>query len=509
MAFPRRRILRLLKAVTMFVLIATVLLICKYFIMKRGKGNPNSLEPRLVPVATKATSPVEEVGTLSKQIKTVSKPEKETSLESNRFSELFQTEIDLATNIDHNDGEVANPRIVPAGMSLERIHRLKYNLRGKPNVGKKIPNKVKGNPRNRDVAYLRRTPCTNVHVFYYTWYCNPKTDGQYCHWNHKTLPHWDKEIDKNFPKEIHKPPNDIASDFYPELGAYSSNDPEVIRAHFRQIANAGIGVVVVSYYPPGTADDNGKPWDNIYPLLLDKASEFEIKVAFHIEPYKKRNENTVRNDITYIVDTYGFHKGFYRYRINQYISVPMFYIYDSYLTKAEDWANVLKPDGHNTIRGTKYDSMVIGLLVDLQHSNYVSIGGFDGIYTYFAASGFTYGSNTKNWRDISERSVEMNFLYIPSIGPGYIDTNIRPWNEENKRDRSKGDYYKNSWTSALAVSPKIISITSFNEWHEGTQIENAVPKSTSRRVYLDYKPNQPNFYMKLTREFVDKFKSCN
>jgi glycoprotein endo-alpha-1,2-mannosidase len=60
-------------------------------------------------------------------------------------------------------------------------------------------------------------------------------------------------------------------------------------------------------------------------------------------------------------------------------------------------------------------------------------------------------------------------MFVPSIGPGYIDDAIRPWNRANARDRDAGRYYARSWKSALAVDAAIISITSFNEWHEGMQ----------------------------------------
>ena len=390
----------------------------------------------------------------------------------------------------------------PPGLKIvEGTRHLDYNI--DPALGDTGHENVKA---RKHVSAQR--PCTNVHAFYYPWYGNPKKDGHYSHWNHMVLPHWDKEVDKIYKKTSHEPPNDIASDFYPELGAYSSRDPHIINEHFSQLASARIGVIAVSYYPSGTADENGKPWDDMYSLLLDKAAENSMKVTFHIEPYKGRNAKTVRDDILHIVDTYGSHKGFYRYKITRYRQVPLFYVYDSYLTRQEDWAAVLQPDGPNTIRGTKYDSMVIGLLVEMPHSSYVSIGGFDGLYTYFASNGFTYGSRWDKWKEISTRSHEMNFLFIPSVGPGYIDTNIRPWNSENTRGRLAGGYYKSSWGSALEVKPKIISITSFNEWHEGTQIEKAIPKSSHSRKYFDYEPFGSDYYLKLTRNFIDDYQEC-
>src|ERR1051325_3627810 len=54
-----------------------------------------------------------------------------------------------------------------------------------------------------------------VAAFYYPWYGNPTTDSQWIHWTQNN----------------HLPPEDIASDYYPALGPYSSNDPEVVSQH--------------------------------------------------------------------------------------------------------------------------------------------------------------------------------------------------------------------------------------------------------------------------------------
>jgi glycoprotein endo-alpha-1,2-mannosidase len=133
-------------------------------------------------------------------------------------------------------------------------------------------------------------------------------------------------------------------------------------------------------------------------------------------------------------------------------------------------------------------------------------GGFDGFYTYFAANDFSYGSSWKNWKSLSAFARKNGLLFVPSVGPGYIDTRVRPWNSKTTRERKSGKYYKVAWTTALQTNPPLISITSFNEWHEGTQIEPAISKMNKGYKYNDYSPGEPDFYLNLTRQFVSQYK---
>lgn len=57
----------------------------------------------------------------------------------------------------------------------------------------------------------------------------------------------------------------------------------------------------------------------------------------------------------------------------------------------------------------------------------------------------------------------------------------------------------------LRPHPQMLSVTSFNEWHEGTQIEAAVPRSSGKRSYLDYGPTGPDTFLKRTRYWALRF----
>jgi glycoprotein endo-alpha-1,2-mannosidase len=57
------------------------------------------------------------------------------------------------------------------------------------------------------------------------------------------------------------------------------------------------------------------------------------------------------------------------------------------------------------------------------------------------------------------------------VGPGYNDERIRPWNAHNTKGREGGRYYMGMQRIALEARPDALSVTSYNEWGEGTQIE--------------------------------------
>lgn len=363
-------------------------------------------------------------------------------------------------------------------------------------------------PEEPKVAVQKKElkPDTSVHIFYYPWYGSPPVDnGSWYHWNHRYLPHWDKKEADKWPQNQHRPPDDIGSNFYPKLGCYSSRDLSVIHQHMQWIRGTGVGVVAVSWYPPGQSDNEGKSWGDIMPKIMDSAQEFKLKVTVHIEPYQNRTVATLKENVAYILAKYGKHPAFYYYQ-HMGRNLPLFYIYDSYLIPDDDWSALLATKGVLSLRGTKLDAFYIGLLVKEADKTNLFKNGFDGFYTYFAANRFTYGSTWLNWANIRAFAKKNRLIFIPSVGPGYVDDRIRPWNKASTRPRNNGSTYEESFGSAIKSHPDMISITSFNEWHEGTQIEPAVPRTNYDDFkYLDYTPMKPDYYLNLTRSFIERW----
>src|SRR5436305_14559857 len=100
-------------------------------------------------------------------------------------------------------------------------------------------------------------------IFFYPWYSNLRYDGQYAHWT----------------QGGHTPPFDLASQFFPMRGAYSSGDPRVLRAQMADIAAAGVDEVVSSRWGSGPLEAERLP------AVIRAASRRPLHVPVQPEPY--------------------------------------------------------------------------------------------------------------------------------------------------------------------------------------------------------------------------------
>mmetsp|Transcript_20598 Transcript_20598/g.29549 ORF Transcript_20598/g.29549 Transcript_20598/m.29549 type:complete len:396 (-) Transcript_20598:163-1350(-) len=352
-------------------------------------------------------------------------------------------------------------------------------------------------------------PTDSVQAFYYLWYGNPEHDGQWSHWDHEVLPHWTESVNKRYPTvgTRFSPPERIHSPYYPLRGPYSSTDETIIREQFMEMKDMGVRVAVLSWWGQKSraesADTQGVSTDRTIPTVLSVVESVgDIRVAFHLEPYPGRTALTTLEDINYIHDHYGNFSSLYRTDNGRLL----FYVYDSYHIPVVQWKRIFSVQGDHSIRGTSYDACVIGLWLDRQHGSDLHSAGFDGVYTYFASDGFSYGSTVSNWNHMCRFARQVNMLCVLSVGPGYQDDKIRPWNHINTKPRDDGAYYDHMWNAALQSAPQVVTITSYNEWGEGTQIEPARACSDSdSEKYLDYSILGSFGYVNKTSWWAKKF----
>ena len=357
-----------------------------------------------------------------------------------------------------------------------------------------------------------------THAFYYLWYGNPQFNQKYLHWNHEVLPHWNENTRKLHPhSHRHQAPSEIHSPYYPQQGCYSSIDPNVLRQHLFELQHANVNVVVLSWWGrkevTGTTDTQGVSTDVFIGTVIRIIEETEnMYFSLHMEPYPGRNALSVKKDIIHLTERYGTSNSWLK--IN---NKRTFYLYDSYHIPAQDWKQQIA-----SLRNTPNDGFFIGLWLNQNGGTLAKNSMFDGTYSYFASDGFVYGSTTQNWKAMAKWSKANNMVFIPSVGPGYRDTGIRPWNQHNTKPRGKnGEYYDNMWTKAMELIENgvtYVSITSYNEWGEGTQIESAksvkeiksmmeAMQNQKQKVYLEYPNSDPYYYMNKTKEWVVRWQN--
>jgi len=302
-----------------------------------------------------------------------------------------------------------------------------------------------------------------VSAFYYPWYGTPSGDGAYQHWS----------------QAGHTPPDDIAAAFYPARGIYSSSDRLVIAQQVDEIRAAGIDEVAVSWWGRGTAEDVRLP------AIVAAAKADGIAVAAHLEPYANRTVASTVSDVAYL----------------RTLGIRTVYVYRALDLPVADWA-AAKADLHAGGSVLYAQTTMVGA---------AAAAGFDGIYTYDIV---VYTGN--KFHRICAEAHALHLLCAPSVGPGYDAR--RGSGDLHLKKRRYGATYDAMWRAAIASGADRVTITSYNEWHEGTQIEPAAsaPRRRAGYRYLTYDgawglygQTAQNAYLVRTRYWSDVFRSTS
>jgi hypothetical protein len=224
---------------------------------------------------------------------------------------------------------------------------------------------------------------------------------------------------------------------------YSSSDPSVIHSQMVEIKAAGVSEVVSSWWGRGSAEDRRLP------AVIAAAKRVGLSVAAHIEPYAGRTVASVTADIGYL----------------RSLGIRRFYVFQALEFPSTDWAPAL--DSLTGVQVFAQTALVGSALA----------GHFGGVYTYDT---LTY-TGDKLGR-LCAQAHKVHLLCLPSVGPGYDAQ--RATGDTRVKSRRNGATYDSMWQAAIAAKPDGVTITSFNEWHEGTQIEPA--SATAGSPYVTY-----------------------
>ena len=309
--------------------------------------------------------------------------------------------------------------------------------------------------RRADLDY-RQTP-RRVMTFYYPWYGLPDGPGG----NGRVL-HWGR-IDPQA-KDIQ------ASTNYPALGAYDSQDPKVIARHCQWAREAGIDTLILSWW------GHGHYTDRAVGLILDTCKTHGLTATLYYEtcPNPKTPEATAR-DLARAVERYGKHPAYLKAA-----GKPVVFVYVRAVQQLglEGWLRTAVLLNEQVEPG----AALVG-----DGFSHAAAYVFDGLHTYNTAGQIRQKPTAEvrqwaeaaypHWVGLADKARRISTL---TVIPGYDDTKIRE--PGLAVPRHGGRSYGVQWEEAIRADPHWVLITSFNEWHEGSEIE---PSREHGRAYLD------------------------
>jgi hypothetical protein len=313
-----------------------------------------------------------------------------------------------------------------------------------------------------------------VLAFYYPWYGT--------HWGPQGC--W-----RGWGGYGHNPDNfidgrrDTATAHYPLFDVYDSWDVSLINYHLQCAKEGAIDVFISSWMGVDHQTDTALRYILNQSLSMDNISItvlYETKKTINMV-----NEEALRlitDELSYILNQYSDVSSFFKID-----GKPVIFIYAADLFSMSNWTRVL-----NEVKKSK-DAIFVA---DTWNLEYLWI--FDGLFKYIPVqfeeailrSRYELTSlYTHAWKLLTGDSSEK--IFIASVFPGYDDTKIRTPGIYISRE---GDlFYEKSWNIALSSAPDWVTITSFNEWKEGTEIEPSIE--------YDW------HYIIMTKSFSKNFKS--
>lgn len=327
-------------------------------------------------------------------------------------------------------------------------------------------------------------PNPYIHAFYYMWYRTLEYDGQWQHWD-------------DFGR---RPPEDIASSYYPLLGPYSSSDPKVMARHLDWLSRSHVGTLIISFW------GQKEPGEERLDLLAALSRHYGIRWSFLIESYPGITPNQLIRDIHWLVNRYGslmFHRTQATPSFPWHLPRPVIYLFNLGTFSPEDWNRVVRTF-HTR------DHPIMFIFNDITGTT-LDWGEPDGLYSYTPAPANLNFRFQPTLREITKRN---DIAFIATVSPGFQTTRYRTDLSFLETPRNLGQTYDQSWQFALSLSPDWVTLISFNEWHEGTQLEPAhsFPLPGYEVYNGDYgldNEASPFVYMMRTRAWIRKWEALH
>ncbi|MFN4181935.1 MAG: glycoside hydrolase family 99-like domain-containing protein, partial [bacterium] len=243
---------------------------------------------------------------------------------------------------------------------------------------------------------------------------------------------------------------------HPLIGFYDSTDEKLIRTHLRWAKHTGIDGFIVSWWGRDSLSDQ------VFRKMLEISAQIQGPfLTIRYEEVSLSTKEQVLADLTYILDNYA--------------------LQDKFLRREEQPVIFLSTRVMNALNRLEWAEVVTAM------EDYFALLFGEGTDPYELPeniNGAHWSNPVKQILKLGKEKMKQEYesyvqrarmkgklACIPVI-PGYDDTRIRK--EGEKVDREGGELYVRLFEYARAANPDCILITSWNEWHKGTEIEPSV-----------------------------------
>lgn len=317
-----------------------------------------------------------------------------------------------------------------------------------------------------------------VLAFYYLWYSTPDKSGQWRHWDGHCLEQGIADNIKNTP----------------ELGLYDSSDSFILKKHIEWAEYAGIDAFIVSWW-------NDEFEKKALRALINELSGKNLKICFHIEydgikhceslesiaDYLFSIMQLVTNDHLLIIDGHPiffihiltlscvpsfFWKEIKNFMLNKYNISPIF------MADENNAENNILMDGTYQYNWFWNGLLVNNLEIFQKQWSKADISSYKKTANFYDKIKNIYSNYIKTDINNSEKA---GGISCATISPGFDDTKL--YNGYGlTMERGDGRLITSQWEAVLQHQPDLVLINSWNEFHEGSDIE---PSHETSFHYLD------------------------
>ncbi|MFC1999134.1 glycoside hydrolase family 99-like domain-containing protein [Chloroflexota bacterium] len=288
--------------------------------------------------------------------------------------------------------------------------------------------------------------------------------------------------------------------YQPVLGQYDSSDASTVNQHVSWATDHGIDFFAVSWWGPRWEYNNESAgWRDrvIIESLLPALGDLQMCILYEtwgrfkkaedgfrpdtVTDSGKTNQEVLLEDFAYFGETYFDQPSYLKVDGRPVVILALCWEF-------KDWNSALETLRYE-IEQKGYDVYLVGIMDFWEGPDWDAVCVFDAVTCYhlfrpdrlqehISSSVIDPTGYLQEARARYDVWSQASLGFVPNVMPGFNDT-FNPNGAGNPVLHRSVEFFEQLWDLATSYDPEMVMITSFNEWHEGTQVEPGEGYSTS------------------------------